>query len=189
LKSEVRELAERSAAEARNVFRTLTFYDTECGMTRKKTLEEHKVRFWSMAAVGAPESCWPWKHHIMWCGYGLFWDGTKTRRANRVAWEYTNGPIPPGLLVCHRCDNAACVNPAHLFLGDTSTNMSDKVAKGRHTKGADVNTAKLTERKVREIRAKYDAGGHTTTSLAPRYGVRQTTIWMIVKRKTWKHVV
>lgn len=51
---------------------------------------------------------------------------------HRVAWEVTNGPIPKGISVCHRCDNPPCCNPQHLFLGTQSDNNLDMVEKLRH---------------------------------------------------------
>jgi hypothetical protein len=76
-----------------------------------------------------PGECWIWyegrRHH----GYGRI--GSLQEGAHRVAWELTNGPIPDGLDVLHKCDNPPCVNPDHLFLGDQEANMNDMAAKGR----------------------------------------------------------
>ncbi len=43
-----------------------------------------------------------------------------------------HGPVPKGLCVLHHCDNRACCNVAHLFLGDLQANVDDMMAKGRH---------------------------------------------------------
>lgn len=65
-------------------------------------------------------------------GYGITRVHGRSRRVPRVEWEKHNGPIPAGMLVCHRCDNPPCFEITHLFLGTPGDNMRDMVAKGRH---------------------------------------------------------
>lgn len=89
-------------------------------------------RFWSHVRKG--EGCWQWdspranSYPRIRRGGG----GTPKVSAHRLAWELTHGDIPPGMFVCHHCDNKNCVRPDHLFLGKPIDNSQDMIRKGRH---------------------------------------------------------
>jgi len=156
--------------------------------------------------------CWIWKGAISHNGYGFFKCRNKQLKSHRFAYEAFHGPIPDGLLVCHECDNRACVNPAHLFVGTQKENIADMDRKGRapnraanahylpkaiaklaahpelRARGERQAQAKLTENQVREIRALYAAGTHSYSALKKQFGMGQSAIASIVRRQTWKHI-
>lgn len=56
------------------------------------------------------------------------------RLAHRVAWVLAGNELPAGACLLHKCDNPACINPLHLFLGSRRDNMHDMTRKGRNKK-------------------------------------------------------
>lgn len=118
----------------------------------------------------------------------------KTRTAHRVAYEYANGPIEAGKLVCHRCDNRLCVNPAHLFVGSHKDNMRDMTEKGRggargqhgnHAKGDAHGRARLTAAKVMWLREQHNAG-RKFADLAREVALPYSTVEQAIKGMSWK---
>lgn len=88
--------------------------------------------------------CWVWTGPTNKKGYGRIGIRVKraSRLAHRAAWLLMVGDIPPGIFVCHHCDNPPCCNPAHLFLGTNKENKEDSKRKGR-TKCSDTAKEKL----------------------------------------------
>lgn len=109
---------------------------------------------------------------------------------HRLAWILKRGPIPKGKEVCHECDNKPCFNVKHLFTGTHLENMRDAVSKNliASRKGEAHGCSKLTANKVRSIRRIWRKSPHNQKAIGKRFGVRASTIGMIVTRKTWRHI-
>jgi hypothetical protein len=93
---------------------------------------DFEADFWARAKRD-PIGCWEWQAGCFTTGYGAMrppWRKSN-EHASRIAFRLAFGDIPPGLLVCHTCDNPLCVRPSHLWLGTARDNYYDSVAKGR----------------------------------------------------------
>jgi len=65
---------------------------------------------------------------------------------HRWVWEQINGPIPPGMVVRHTCDNSSCFLYAHLVLGTYADNSADMVGRGRARQGPGRQRSDLCKR-------------------------------------------
>lgn len=135
-------------------------------------------------AVETGGGCWLWQHAKAGKGYGRIKRDGRMQYAHRVSYEIAVGEIPEGSLVCHKCDNPACINPAHLFLGSNDENMEDMVKKGRQARGESASAAALNEEQVLSIRA----SGLGKRQLARVFGVSESAVRHIRKRRTWRHL-
>lgn len=145
-------------------------------------------------------------------GYGLTrFRGKNTTASRAVLSLKIRRPLTDQEYACHECDNPPCVNPDHLFVGSPSDNVKDSIAKGRmlfhkspkhrqalseatgrayatgklvRLRGEDAPRSVLTERDVLEIRS---AVGPQRL-IAAHYGVDQTMISAIKRRKYWAHI-
>ena len=141
--------------------------------------------FW--AQVRKTAYCWVWQSRRGLNDYGMVKYHQRDTYAHRLAWELTHGPIPPGMYVCHRCDNPPCCNPEHLFLGTATENQADARRKNRLRHGAKHPMARLTEDDVLDIRAAA-AFGASHRDIAKAYGVSYGAAYGVVARLSWKHL-
>lgn len=154
---------------------------------RRHLRRDPRERFWSKVQKRA-DGCWVWTagtHR----GYGLFrvQHGRPMARAHRLSYEWAKGPIPPGLVVMHSCDNKRCVNPAHLSIGTQHENVCQAVERALMPRGQRKCNAKLSTRQVHEIRERC-AAGESMRRLALEFGVSAPTVQAIVHHRKWRNV-
>ena len=154
------------------------------------------VRFWSKVDIRGPDECWEWQAARTNNGYGRF-RLSRPRivvRAHVFSYVITKGDTN-SLCVCHFCDNPACCNPKHLWLGTHIDNMRDCVIKKRNVsgftnvkpKGELHPRANLTEKDVYDIR-ELIAKGYNNKEIALLYPVTHSMVSCIKHGKAWTHI-
>lgn len=138
--------------------------------------------------VETPCGCWEWQAGKKSNGYGQFTLNGKEERAHRASYKLFAGPIPDGQQVLHKCDNPACVNPDHLFLGSVQDNMRDKVCKSRQQKGLTHPSCDLTENEVLEIKRMLLSSEVMQKDIAAKFNVSQSTVSYIKHGKRFAEV-
>ena len=135
--------------------------------------------------------CLNWIKGVDKDGYGqcqasLVARQSKVTRAHQLAYVAANGLIPSGMLVCHSCDNPACCEPSHLFLGTVQDNNADKLLKGRQRapSGMESTMSKLTYHDVAAIKAL--RGVVASTIVGPVFGVTYSNVCIIWRGEGWR---
>jgi hypothetical protein len=152
-----------------------------------------RERFWAKVKKG--DGCWLWTASRRSNNYGSLCIGRRgiNVSAHIASWMIHFGPVPEGLLVCHRCDNPPCVRPNHLWLGTHHDNSLDAFIKGRMPGPVpllgELNPkAKLTTTDVLEIRRLHGDAGISLAALGRMFKVTKQSIWGIIQKKNWTHV-
>lgn len=145
--------------------------------------ESDYSRFLEKVHFEPMSGCWLWNGSYATSGYGAFAINGKNYRAHRVSYQHHQGDFSADLVVCHSCDNKACVNPDHLWLGTHLDNVMDRVRKNRSARqrGALSGNAKLTQEQADYIRQSTERG----CDLAEKFNISRTNISRIRLNKAW----
>lgn len=153
-------------------------------MRERRPLAE---KFWEKVNISGPNDCWNWFAKAKTdFGYGRMTHGRGVHlKSHRISWFLTNGEIPAGMCVCHKCDNPACCNPNHLFLGTKKDNSQDMKAKNRMVlppvkAGEKHHNSKIPSSDLPYVRS----GVLTRRQFAKKYGVSYQTIYRIQKNQS-----
>jgi hypothetical protein len=125
---------------------------------------------------------WQGAHHPQ--GYGEFREDYKLVRAHVRAFELANGPVPPGLLVCHRCDNPPCCEPTHLYAGTYADNARDAALAGSMSRGVGEAHAacKFTDAQVAAMRSMRNRGA-LLQQIADTFGAETSYVSRLCRRE------
>lgn len=147
---------------------------------------EAQMKIERMSIPEPNSGCWLWEGNVARerKPYGRVRFQKRTWAAHRLSYTAYKGPIPGSLWVLHKCDNPACVNPDHLFLGDSDTNVEDRDRKGRQSQGFKHPNSKFTLADINYIRR----SRARTLTLATRFSVQWDVIDSIKKGKSYKSV-
>jgi hypothetical protein len=111
------------------------------------------------------------------------------KRVNRLVCSAFKGEPPfPDAVARHLDDNKSNNRADNLEWGTPKDNTEDALRNNVHPVGEKNGLAKLTEAQVLEIRSRYCPKKGNGVLLAQEFGVHNTIIYEIVKRKTWKHI-
>lgn len=104
--------------------------------------------------VRTESGCWEWTGSLGQRGYGRFYeDGIYDAHRWMIVFLY--GPQPAGVWALHRCDNAKCVSPFHVYLGTPLQNNQDCLDRGRNFWASRTHCSKghpLTEENTRIVK-------------------------------------
>ena len=152
-----------------------------------------KMRHYTVIEKG----CWEYAGGLNHDGYGVIHTSSpemeprhRSLKAHRVSYAYHNKIDPNEMLVCHRCDNPSCINPAHLFLGTNKENTQDMIKKGRAAchKGENNGGAKATREIVLHVVALIKKG-KGNKFIAASLPITHSQVSLIRLGKSWKELL
>lgn len=151
------------------------------------------ARLLDKIVVDEATGCWNWTGSALPTGYGKLTVNGKQTSTHRISYVVHYGPIPPGMHVCHRCDNPRCIRFDHLWLGTPKANMQDRDRKGRDRYKGKGKTPRIRGPRTDKINPdlateihQLRSCGMYTADIAQQVGMSTGAIRRFLRGDTWK---
>ncbi|AWN07499.1 HNH endonuclease [Streptomyces phage Eddasa] len=96
--------------------------------------------------------------------------------AHSFAWSVSNGEIPDGLVVRHKCDVSLCCEPTHLELGTVADNNQDMLERYANERGEGRGNAVLTHQQAAEVHRLVTTGELTGRAVARQFNISESLV-------------
>lgn len=159
---------------------------------RAPALVEHEWTKYFDGKVRFEDDCIIWTRTLHYLGYGQAGHYRGEVKTHRISYTITNGPIPEGMVIRHKCDVRACVNPDHLEIGTQGDNVADMISRGRAVfprpkPGAANPQAVLSEDDAWNIRFGLSQI-FSQGDIARAYDASPMAISRLVRGQSWQHL-
>ena len=144
--------------------------------------------FWERVNKAGYNECWEWQGAKATSGHGRVMAEGKVWWVHRLAYESSKGSLPEWSFdaeVQHSCNNPACCNPLHLWLGTRKDNAKTAGEQGTLSRKGTVNgNSKLTPEIVIAIRKDL----RPSRAVGATYGISHRQVLNIRNESNWSSI-
>ena len=152
------------------------------GLPQRYIRGHHYSKSFAHYLVDDDTGCWVWQRAVNSSGYGHLYVNGVHKYAHIHAYEQAHGEVANNGItigsrqVHHKCGNRLCVNPEHLELVDVREHRSSH------------GLYHITAAEVPEIRRLAELGELTQREIGKMFGLSQSQVCGIKKRRFWADV-